>query len=497
MQPAEAALGQRAVQEELTSEAYHEALEAETSPPPPPPPPIPEPVIASDGVGDNTLADGTYDAVILGTGLTECILSGLLSKRGLRVLHVDRNPYYGGACASLDLTQMYERFTDGALIPAELGNPRAYNIDLVPKLIMATGQLVQILLHTDATKYLEFKLVDGSFVHTGDKPHKVPVTAMDALRSSLFSLLEKNRCRQFFSYINAYEPDDAATHNKLDLHKMSMRELYDYFGLQDTTRTLVGHALALYRNDAYVDAPALETVLRVKMYARGIARYGSSPYIYPQYGLGELPQAFARLSAVHGGVYMLNANIERVLFDESTGRVCGVCDADGRRATCHLVVGDPSYFPDRVTRTDAVVRCYCILRAPPEHTRESHSCQIILPHRQVRPPRAHDIYVLVLGHTHRVAAPGKYIALVSTTVETDAPAQEVEPGLRLLGGESNIVARFVTVDDVYEPVDDGRRDGVFVSKSYDATTHFETATADVLDLYARIFGEPLVLGGRT
>lgn len=25
-----------------------------------------------------------------------------------------------------------------------------------------------------------------------------------------------------------------------------------------------------------------------------------SPYIYPMYGLGELPQAFARLAAVHG-----------------------------------------------------------------------------------------------------------------------------------------------------------------------------------------------------
>ena len=28
-----------------------------------------------------------------------------------------------------------------------------------------------------------------------------------------------------------------------------------------------------------------------------------SPYIYPMYGLGELPQAFARLAAVHGVSY--------------------------------------------------------------------------------------------------------------------------------------------------------------------------------------------------
>jgi RAB protein geranylgeranyltransferase component A len=51
--------------------------------------------------GKTPLADGEYDAVVMGTGLTECIISGLLSVRGMRVLHVDRNSYYGGDSASL------------------------------------------------------------------------------------------------------------------------------------------------------------------------------------------------------------------------------------------------------------------------------------------------------------------------------------------------------------------------------------------------------------
>lgn len=33
--------------------------------------------------------------------LQECILSGLLSVAGKKVLHMDRNKYYGGASASL------------------------------------------------------------------------------------------------------------------------------------------------------------------------------------------------------------------------------------------------------------------------------------------------------------------------------------------------------------------------------------------------------------
>jgi RAB protein geranylgeranyltransferase component A len=46
-----------------------------------------------------------HQVIVLGTGLTECILSGLLSVEGKKVLHMDRNDYYGGDSASLNLTQ--------------------------------------------------------------------------------------------------------------------------------------------------------------------------------------------------------------------------------------------------------------------------------------------------------------------------------------------------------------------------------------------------------
>jgi RAB protein geranylgeranyltransferase component A len=51
--------------------------------------------------------------VILGTGLKECLLAGLLSVDGMKVLHMDRNSYYGGEAASLNLKQLWERFRPG------------------------------------------------------------------------------------------------------------------------------------------------------------------------------------------------------------------------------------------------------------------------------------------------------------------------------------------------------------------------------------------------
>lgn len=80
--------------------------------------------------------------------------------------------------------------------------------------------------------------------------------------------------------------------------------------------------------------------------------------------------------------------------------------------------------------------------------------------------------------------------MISTTVETDKPEQEIQPGLELLG---TILEMFVETTTLYEPTDDGKTDNLFVTKSYDATSHLETAGDDVLEMYQRITGETLDL----
>lgn len=74
---------------------------------------------------------------------------------------------------------------------------------------------------------------------------------------------------------------------------------------------------------------------------------GKSPYLYPMYGLGELPQGFARLSAIYGGTYMLDKAIDEIVFEN--GKVVGV-RSGGEMARCKQVYCDPSYLPDRVDK---------------------------------------------------------------------------------------------------------------------------------------------------
>ncbi|KAL8262766.1 hypothetical protein R6Q59_024115 [Mikania micrantha] len=471
--------------------------------------------------------DEEYDVVVLGTGLKECILSGLLSVDGLKVLHMDRNDYYGGESTSLNLIQLWKKFRGSDKPPAHLGSSRDYNVDMIPKVsillillllllllffffffffffvylltsftiyiflfckyIMANGALVRVLIHTDVTKYLYFKAVDGSFVYNKGKVHKVPATDMEALKSPLMGIFEKRRARKFFIYVQDYIENDPKTHEGMDLTRVTTKELIAKYGLDDNTVDFIGHALALHRDDRYLNEPALDTVKRMKLYAESLARFqGGSPYIYPLYGLGELPQAFARLSAVYGGTYMLNKPECKVEFDEE-GKVCGVT-SEGETAKCKKVVCDPSYLPNKVRKVGKVARAICIMSHPIPNTNDSHSVQVILPQKQLG--RRSDMYLFCCSYSHNVAPKGKFIAFVSTEAETDQPEIELKPGLDLLGPVDEI---FYDIYDRYEPVNEPSLDNCFISTSYDATTHFESTVIDVLNMYSMITGKVLDL----
>ncbi|XP_050535671.1 rab GDP dissociation inhibitor alpha [Daktulosphaira vitifoliae] len=426
--------------------------------------------------------DEEYDCIVLGTGLKECILSGMLSVSGKKVLHVDRNKYYGGESASITpLPELFQKFNVKEPDEKEYGRGRDWNVDLVPKFLMANGLLVKLLIHTGVTRYLEFKSVEGSYVYKGGKIYKVPVDQKEALSTDLMGIFEKRRFRNFLIFVQDFHEDDPKTWKDVDPHRMSAYQLYTKFGLDKNTQDFTGHALALYLNDDYINEPAAKLIRRIKLYSDSLARYGKSPYLYPLYGLGELPQGFARLSAIYGGTYMLNTPVDEIVFEGSS--VIGIKSGDVI-AKCKQVFCDPSYVSDRVKKTGQVIRCICLLNHPIPNTRDALSTQIIIPQNQVN--RKSDIYVSLVSNTHQVCAPGWFTAMVSTKVETTNPELEIKPGLDLLG---TIKQKFVSISDYYEPIDDGKESKVFISTSYDATSHFETTCLDVLDIYKRATGE--------
>jgi len=172
-----------------------------------------------------------------------------------------------------------------------------------------------------------------------------------------------------------------------------MKDVYDKFGLEATTRDFIGHAMALYQTDAYLteNGKAPETIERIRLYGNSVSRYGKSPYIYPLYGLGELPQGFARLSAIYGGTYMLNTTVDEVVYDGSkaVGIKATMLDRSGDdkpmkfETKAKKILADPSYFPGKVQVVGHVLKAICILNHPLAGTDNSDSCQLIIPQSQV------------------------------------------------------------------------------------------------------------------
>ncbi|KAK7541993.1 GDP dissociation inhibitor [Phyllosticta citribraziliensis] len=450
-----------------------------------------------------------YDVVVLGTGLTECVLSGVLSVKGKKVLHMDRNDHYGGEAASLNIEAMFKKYgnyNQGEEPWKKYGRANDWNIDLVPKLLMSSGELTNILVSTDVTRYLEFKQIAGSYVQQGKGTKatvaRVPSDAGEALRSPLMGLFEKRRARSFLEWVGSFKENDPATHKGLNLNVSTMREVYEKFGLEPSTQDFIGHSMALYQNDEYigVSGRAIETIERIRLYVNSVARYGKSPYIYPLYGLGELPQGFARLSAIYGGTYMLNADVDEILYEG--GKVSGIKatmkerDAPGEAmkftTKCKKILADPSYFADKVKPTGHLLKAICILNHPIPGTDNSDSLQLIIPQSQVG--RKNDIYIAVVSSAHNVCPKGYYIAIVSTIAEGDSNHHlELEPGFERLG---KIEEKFQGPPiPLYEPIEDGTNDNIFISKSYDATSHFETTTDDIKDIYRRAEGQELKVEG--
>lgn len=145
-------------------------------------------------------------------------------------------------------------------------------------------------------------------------------------------MLEKRRFQKFLEAIQNFEEGNPKTYQGIDVTDLGIdptkpsTQMFEKFSLEPNTIDFVGHAVALYTDESFMTRPAIEVIRKIQLYADSMGRYGSgSPFIYPIYGLGGIPEGFSRISAVNGGTFMLNTDIDEILFEN--GKVVGVKNA--------------------------------------------------------------------------------------------------------------------------------------------------------------------------
>lgn len=137
-----------------------------------------------------------YDFIILGTGLTESILSGALSRAGKSVLQLEKNNIYGNDYQVLQAKDLFNRgykckfiaknvpanshkkedmlsqeaidftktrgeynFRNAELVDYMLKRSKDFNFEMIPKLLYSRGEVIELIIKSGVGPSLEFQII--------------------------------------------------------------------------------------------------------------------------------------------------------------------------------------------------------------------------------------------------------------------------------------------------------------------------------------------------
>ncbi|KAJ7062947.1 GDP dissociation inhibitor-domain-containing protein [Mycena amicta] len=260
--------------------------------------------------------EGAFDIVVVGTGLTESIAAAALAKAGFKVAHLDENPHYGAAEASLSFEELVAwqsnprpGFSNFSRSGDTISQPRAYSLSLSPALIPSTGPLIDALVASGVSRYGGFRLLERVCIyHPSGIAKPVPGSKEDVFKSKEISLVEKRRLMRFLQFAAGEFEDN----KELESHADSPFPEYlrTECSLNEEMTSAIAYALAYCLSPSDPTLPALH---RLRRYLRSSGRYGASPFLVGHYGSsGEIAQGFCRTAAVSGGIYILGRRIESV-----------------------------------------------------------------------------------------------------------------------------------------------------------------------------------------
>lgn len=308
----------------------------------------------------------TYDVVVQGTGITETFLSAALSRHGMKVLHLDAAPSYGGVFNTLDpaaFTGFVRKFDDASVVidrfqeakcaPLQEGQQeslevvdelrrlgafkcRQFQLDTLPMMFLAQGDLVSTLVDSEAARNMEFQNVDRVLLMTLASDtlllHRMPLTRSDVFASQDFSPMEMRRLMKFVKDIEARlaEKEHAvptASDTKF-VSEIDGESFADYLVRKYQLSRKTVHLLTLFgllecSPPANSSRGCIEgSVELLRTFLTSVGRFGgSTPFLAANYGVAELPQNMCRVSAVWDGTFVLRRSVTSTFRDNKRAYV--------------------------------------------------------------------------------------------------------------------------------------------------------------------------------
>lgn len=337
-----------------------------------------------------------YDVIVFGTGMVESIVAAACAHVGKKVLHLDRNSYYGNLWATFTLEGLQKYFginsenpqneftvdearseeklsasnavyikTDSHILISDvvqkwsvgesidsvpdsdqdikessdtcnvwtqnkiINNSRKFNLDLSPKFLYSRGKMVELLLSSQVSRYMEFISITNILTFITNRLEVVPCSKSDVFTNKKVSVIEKRILMKVLDACLVYKD------GSLVFKGFEEDTFYNYLKAKKVPDHLI-HYIIYAIVMGTKETPCLVAVKQAQQFLFSIGAYGNSPFLWPMYGSSELLQAFCRLCAVFGGIYYLNRGIESLVIED--GNCVGVISNNQLLSAKHVIL---------------------------------------------------------------------------------------------------------------------------------------------------------------
>ncbi|EEA26965.1 Rab proteins geranylgeranyltransferase component A [Talaromyces marneffei ATCC 18224] len=347
-----------------------------------------------------SLAETPWDVTISGTGLAQSLLALALSRSGKKVLHVDKNTYYGGPEAAFSIQEAQEWVemlqkesgrepfedasiyspSDGSDDGKKLSFSRAYTLSLSPQLVYTRSKLLPSLVSSKVYRQLEFQAVGSWWIYgklanpEGDvsgQLRRVPSSREDIFADDAISMKAKRMLIRFLRNVNQpQQTEEGAEQSTIqeDEHISLSEYLNIKFNAPSELHNPI-HSLSLCQQSPH-QTPTSLALPRIKRHLGSLGVFGPGfGSLVAKWGGGaEIAQVGCRALAVGGGVYVLGRGIESVDTSRDDEGFHQLTLSDGEKIRSRAVAGTFWDLPENAgspsASTQKVARSISIVSSP-------------------------------------------------------------------------------------------------------------------------------------
>ncbi|XP_012371821.1 rab proteins geranylgeranyltransferase component A 1 [Octodon degus] len=263
-----------------------------------------------------------FDVIVIGTGLPESIFAAACSRSGQRVLHVDSRSYYGGNWASFSFSGLLSWINE-----YQENNDIIIESSMLQEQILENEESIALSRKNKTIQNVEV-FCYASFVEYR------PLASTS--NESIGEAYPAPHC-----FRNLIDPHP--TTSTTSYEKIPFCEFLKTQKLTPSLQYFVLHSIAM---TSETNSSTIDGLKATKNFLHCLGRYGNTPFLFPLYGQGELPQCFCRMCAVFGGIYCLRHSIQCLVVDKESGKCNAVIDHFGQRINSKHFLVEDSYFSE-------------------------------------------------------------------------------------------------------------------------------------------------------